>query len=751
MTNAVVHKFEREQKKIGRYLMGVLSGAFCIPESQFKALRSANNRNVRGGFHLSEVYVNQNGALRARSRQNISERAGLALLGAGEDGTVYIGHFASTKNDPVAIKIGNKRSLAIESKVMKAVEKLSPHVQHLYMYRTPEQCAFEATKRRGGNPLMNSLNKNFGIMYSEYANGGSLEFFIKNYGKALTPAHIKTIVFQVLWTLHVIMSKYPTFRHCDLSLANIFIDLTVPARGRIEYKPGFSVPQVGIRAIIGDFANSHINKKGFYNPSVKSGEHKNDFGIFNGMSSRYDAHLFLTQLGEFLREAPAAKEFMGFLKDCIPKKYMPTASGKSAQLVAQRLRPDSDAVKDIPPVFGMLKHPYFSEFRVEAMSGSVMYRWPRNNEVTAILRNAEKPRIRRVVKRPLRPEMPVEINAEYNELGVGVPLSQRIKGNSVNAARRKMLLDVLVMEKMNETPSLTLNEATNLVKANLRGERLPKARGRPLGFQNFLKARKLGTKNTKMSLLEPMVPKKARSLNRKSPSKKKPKKTGSAPKVMDTTKIQRKKKIPLNKRRFLIPSNNGNESVSLFNQMVELRKRGMNVPDNMRMGAAPIRMMPKAKAKVLAGAKTGVGPPVGMRLSEQKRWWKDQLSIVNGELKISGQKCDGAKVKVDTLKTIMGVLGKKIPPKSKKSDLCALIKMKIAGNNSNSNSNNNSNNNNNNEPVRRKRPSPKAKKPKTPITFEEASRRLRERTAAAKAAKKQTKIKRVKPAKVFPL
>lgn len=748
MTNAIVHKFERDQKRVGKYLMGILSGAFCIPESQFKTLRSANNRNVRGGFHLSEVYMNQNGAIRTRARRNVSERAGLALLGAGEDGTVYIGHFGSTKNDPVAIKIGNKKSLSIESKVMKAVEKLSPHVQHLYMYKTPEQCAFEATKRLGGNPLINSLNKNFGIMYSEYANGGSLDFFIRNYGKVLTPAHIKIIVFQVLWTLHVIMSKYPTFRHCDLSLANVFIDLTVPARGRVEYKSEFSVPQIGIRAIIGDFANSHIKQKGFYNPSVMSGEHKDNFGIFDGMSSRYDAHLFLTQLGEFLREAPAAKEFLGFLKDCIPKKYMPTASGKSPQLVAQRLRPDSDAVKDIPPVFGMLKHPYFNEFRVDAMSGSVMYRWPRNNKVNASLRDAGKLRIRRVLQRPLRPEMPVEINTGYTELIAGVPLSERIKGNSVNAARRKMLMNVLVAEKMNQLPSLTKNEAINLVKANLRGDHKPKKLGRPVGLQNFLAARRLGVRNMDIGLLEPMVPKKARSLNRKSPSKKKSKKTGSAPKVIDTTKIQRKKKIPLNTRRFLITSNNGNEPKSLFNQMIELRKRGIEIPENMRMEAAPIKMMPKAKAKVLAGAKAGVGPPAGMKLSEQKRWWKDQLSIVNGELKISGQKCDSSKVKVETLKTIMGVLGKKIPPKSKKSDLCALIKMKIAGNNSNSNNNSN---NNNNEPVRKKRPSPKAKKPRTPITLEEARKRLKERTAAALAAKKTTKFLKAKPAKVFPL
>ena len=166
MSNTVVHKFERDQARIGRYLMGILSDGFCIPERKFKAMRSSNSRNVRGGFHLSEVYVNQNGAIRTQYRRNVREADGLALLGEGADGTVFVGHFGSARNDPVAIKIGKKQSLSTEFKIMKTLEKISPHIQHPFIYRTPEQCAFEKTKRRDeGNPLLNSYPKDHGILY----------------------------------------------------------------------------------------------------------------------------------------------------------------------------------------------------------------------------------------------------------------------------------------------------------------------------------------------------------------------------------------------------------------------------------------------------------------------------------------------------------------------------------------------------------------------------------------------------------
>lgn len=759
MSNTVVHKFERDQARIGKYLMGVLSGGFCIPERQFKAIRSSNNRNVRGGFHLSEVYVNQNGAIRTQYRRNVRKADGLALLGEGADGTVFVGHFGSAKNDPVAIKIGKKQSLSTEFKIMKALEKISPHIQHPFIYRTPEQCAFEKTKRRGeGNPLMNSYPKDHGILYSEYAAGGNLRDFVTKYGKALTPAHIKSIVFQVVWTLYAISKKYPSFRHSDLLLDNIFIDNTQTARGFMEYKPNFVVPVNGLRVIIGDFANSHIDQKGMRNPYVTSGQYKNEFGIFQGMSQLYDVHLFLTQFDELVSALPAADQFRVFFKECIPKAYMPTKNGKSNKLTEQRLRANSAANKDIPPLFGMLKHPYFSEYKVEALSGTVKYRWPRNASINMTLKSI-KPKFRRVVRRPLINEKPINYDPEFNELKVGITLGERMKKNTVEEHRRKALINALVREKrlaatkftannakklamnkdfkelanyaqervmvnaMVNASSLSEKNARNLVMREARGEFLPKLLARPTGFAKAI------------------IPKMARSLNRTSPKPKKTKKTGSAPTVINTAKVQRKKKIPLNRRRFLL----NNQELTLAEQLMELRKRGIEVPENMKMNAPVIKTAPKAKKTITKAPTKGFGPPANMSISKQKRWWKEQLSTEKGYLTIGGKKCDAHPVAV--VKTVMMALGKKAPPKASKADLCRLIQMSL--NNSNSNSNNN--NNNNNTPVVRKRASPVARKARTPITLEEARKRLRNRTETALAARGKTKILRVKPSKVFPL
>ena len=737
MSNGVVHKFERDQKRIGKYLMGVLGGAYCIPERTFRVRNRGNGKNFRGGFHLDQVFINDDGAIRTGPRTNITERAGLALLGEGADGTVYIGHYGSASNDPVAIKLGNKKSLGVENKIMKHVEKISPHTQHVYIYKDPSQCAEEKAKRKTNNPLVNSFGKDTAILYSEYANGGSLNGFIKKYGKALSADHMKSIAFQVLWTLHAIMAKYPSFRHCDLILDNVFVDNTQSASGTLKYEPHFEVPQTGMRMVIGDFANSHIDKVGYRNPTVSRGDYMNTFGIFDGMSAVYDAHLFLTQLDEAVSGLPAAADFHKFVTDCIPKAYMPTKSGKSAKLHEQRLRPNTSASKDIAPVYGMLQHPYFSEYEVDSLTGPKKFIWPHDSTLTVKLVNPEKPKRKRgVVKRALTNvnQSMKNMNAQSPPKFVG-PLEKPI---NMNAKRREMLMNALVHEKKKENKNMTTAEARAYVIKESRGGFLPKTLAYPVGSERAI------------------IPNAARSLNNMVPSKKKvsKKKAGSAPSIINTTKTK-KAKIPLNRRRFIVNgNNNNNSSTKLFKQLVALRQSRINVPQNNVLETAPIKMMPKAAAKVkkmaTGGTKQAFGPPTGLTLPKQKRWWKSQVEV-DGDLFIGGKPCE--KHTVAVIKTVMDALGKKKPPRATKSDLCRLIKMHVSNGNSNNNNNNSNNNNINIE--KRRMPARPTAAVRSPITLEEARRRLRERTADAKRAKKQTKVKKTKlgrkPAKVFPM
>jgi hypothetical protein len=741
MANSGVHKFERNQARIGKYLMGVLGGAYCIPERSFRTSNGGNGKNFRGGFHLDEIYTNSNGAIRTKPRSNLSERAGLALLGAGSDGTVFVGHFSESSNDPVAIKLGPKKALMIENRIMKTIEGISPHTQHVYIYKSPEQCAAEKARRKGSEQsLLNTFDADTAILYSQYTNGGNLRGFITKYGKALRPDHIKSIVFQVLWTLHAIMTKYPSFRHCDLLLENVFIDNAHEATGIMEYKPDFVLPQNGLRVVIGDFANAHIDKAGYRNPDVMSGEFMDSFGIYEGMSGVYDAHLFLTQMFDFIGELPAAKLFGEFVRDCIPKAYMPTKTGRSAELTEQRLRRKSGADKDIPPVYGMLKHPYFSEYKVSALTGPEKARWPHGSMSVKLINPDRTKRVRRVAKRPL-----TEVNRSYKNIitsNENYLLSLKVKGPLVskfnmNTERRKMLMNVLIKEKMKENNTLTPTTARAYVLREARGEFLPKPLARPMGWGKAI------------------IPKAARSLNRMSPSKKKSKNAGSAPTVINITRTKRGK-MPLNGRRFLVKGENNNKtnaSLMLFKQLLALRQTRANMPT--KMESAPIKMMPKAAAKLkkaaAGGTKQGLAPPSNLSLSKQKRWWKSQVEMDGSDLFVGGVKCD--KQPVGVIRTVMDALGKKRPPKATKTDMCRLIKMHMENSNGNSNSNSNSNNEINMN--KRRMPARPVARVRSPITFEEARNRLRARSVVVKAAKKQTKVKKTrlgfKPAKVFPM
>ena len=61
------------------------------------------------------------------------------------------------------------------------------------------------------------------ILLSEWANRGDLLDFIRKRNHQFEPIHWKVIFFQIISTLAVIQSKYPSFRHNDLKANNVLI------------------------------------------------------------------------------------------------------------------------------------------------------------------------------------------------------------------------------------------------------------------------------------------------------------------------------------------------------------------------------------------------------------------------------------------------------------------------------------------------------------------------------------------------
>ena len=58
---------------------------------------------------------------------------------------------------------------------------------------------------------------------SEWANKGDLLDFIRRHYNKLTLIHWKVFLFQIISTLAVIQSKFPSFRHNDLKANNILV------------------------------------------------------------------------------------------------------------------------------------------------------------------------------------------------------------------------------------------------------------------------------------------------------------------------------------------------------------------------------------------------------------------------------------------------------------------------------------------------------------------------------------------------
>lgn len=389
LNNAKTNAFQRKRIRLASAVSGPLGGAYCIPESTMTSVRKKAGASPLSGFHVTQVVSESLPTPRARYGNNVANFPGLGLLGEGNNGTVYLGYWGpSSAGNAMAIKIGDHLSVNKEAKILKTLKGVSPHIPALYMHHTAAQCKAEASKlREGKNPLMNfhrsaRQGEPQSIMYSEYASGGNLETFFAKFGNALRSVDIKCIAFQVLWTIAAIQKKIPTFRHGDMIVDNILMDVEHHNAGTIRYDGGFTVPNRGYRVLIGDFGLAQANRDGM--KASASVNLKNSHGVGPNMMKGYDAHLFLENMAAFLRDYPKAGEFRAWLKTVIPAKFhwseAPTKKFNSTYLVGGRLKHGLGS--DIPSAVQMLSTSYFADFKKPTFvaKGS----WPRSSMVRPV-------------------------------------------------------------------------------------------------------------------------------------------------------------------------------------------------------------------------------------------------------------------------------------------------------------------------------------------------------------------------------
>ena len=315
-------KTQKQRNILGKNVITAIKGIGCRPENVF--YKPSTNFSVNG---------------------SLSTKKGLRRIGKGEMGEVFLGCIDKECKKPVAIKVSNE-SNRYEYKIGKRIEKLSG--MRMYGY---QECVNEKKKR-------------YSIIYTEYANSGTLSTFIKNNISTLRPIHLRTIVTHVLFNLYRIHKKYPSFRHHDLHTENVLISTNVKSTGIRRFKVGdtvLKVHDIGIEASLNDFGFSVIN--GIPNPDVDSGEYKGKHGIFRESHYMYDVHFFLNSLREYLKgeKIRSGVETIEFINRVLPSDYM----GRETQKIFDfRLRVSLVSGHERLPTFSRIfKDRSFSPYR----------------------------------------------------------------------------------------------------------------------------------------------------------------------------------------------------------------------------------------------------------------------------------------------------------------------------------------------------------------------------------------------------
>lgn len=220
------------------------------------------------------------------------------------------------------------------------------------------------------------------ILISEWANMGDLLDFIRKNHKEFTTLHWKVIFFQIISTLAVIQSKFPSFRHNDLKANNILIH-KVQQRGTLcSYKvchKQYYVKNVGYRIKLWDYDFACI--PGVVENLKVNIDWTDDINVKPEQNRYYDMHYFFNTLirpGFFpslMTDSNIDAEIKEFINRVVPKKYQRGKKIKDEvwkngtkvkdavyEIVSERARL---LVNDeyVTPNDVLMKDPFFEEFR----------------------------------------------------------------------------------------------------------------------------------------------------------------------------------------------------------------------------------------------------------------------------------------------------------------------------------------------------------------------------------------------------
>ena len=201
------------------------------------------------------------------------------------------------------------------------------------------------------------------VIISEWANEGDLSMFLKKCYKKLKLIHWKCIFFQIISTLAIIQSKFPSFRHNDLKANNVLIS-KIDNNKTVQYSVNgnkYHVPSIGYIIYLWDFDFACIpgvvqNLK-VYQPFF------NKLNITSRENKYYDMHYFFCTLickgflPDLMNTDEVPREVKDFIDYVVPMDYRPTGN---TEFVNKKCRLQID--KELYTPSDILNHEFFKEF-----------------------------------------------------------------------------------------------------------------------------------------------------------------------------------------------------------------------------------------------------------------------------------------------------------------------------------------------------------------------------------------------------
>jgi len=207
---------------------------------------------------------------------------------------------------------------------------------------------------------------NVSILISEWATRGDFLDYVRKDYKNFKLIHWKVFFFQIISTLTVIQSKFPSFRHNDLKANNILVTKVPKKDGSFSiYKVNSSeyvVPNIGYQIKLWDFDFACI--PGIIDNAKVYSEWTKQINVIPEKNRYYDLHYFFNTFikrgffSQFIEESIIPQEAKDFVNRIVPKKYQ---EGKYVHKRGRILIKDEYLLPDDV----LKKDPFFAQFRRE--------------------------------------------------------------------------------------------------------------------------------------------------------------------------------------------------------------------------------------------------------------------------------------------------------------------------------------------------------------------------------------------------